>query len=110
MGGLFFKVIGCKVKTTVKIKNSLFAIFSYNYQLLLLHNCFSKVEIFHIVVPTFQSPHHRIQLPMLSANSLKFQFMFEFKFKFWKELYEFVILTRKKLIWLSIYILPIIQN
>ena len=58
------------IKTTVKIRCILFGTFSHNLSATSLHRRHSDVDIFRSVVPTFQYPRHRIQSPVLSANSL----------------------------------------
>ena len=64
---IFFKFRSVAIiKSTVKIRNILFATFSHTYP---LHSLCSDVYIFRNLVPNFQYPHHRSQPPVLSANS-----------------------------------------
>ena len=68
---LFFQgPIGRDIKSTVRIRNILFATFSHTYPLP-LHIRRSDVDIFRSTVPTFQYPRHRSQPPVLSANCLR---------------------------------------
>ena len=70
---LFFQgPIGHDIKTTVKIRNVLFATFSYTYQLL-LYIALPRHRHFRSMVPTLtniQYLRHRSQPPVLSANSI----------------------------------------
>ena len=63
--------IGRDFKTTVKIRNILFATFSHTYELLVyIVHAPTCSDIFRSVVPTFQNPCHRSQPSVLSTNSL----------------------------------------
>ena len=58
------------IKTTVKIRNILFATFSYTYQLLLYVVDAPTYTFFVVWCTNFQYPRHRSQPPVLSVNSV----------------------------------------
>lgn len=70
MRAIYFQsLISCKIKTTVKFKNVLFAALSYTF-LLPLYISHSDLDISCSMVPTFQYPSDITQPPVVLAHSL----------------------------------------